>query len=122
MAKEPNSSNNPFANLPNADWLKDVSAFWTQGAAKGMPAGNAEMVERIRSFSRDSIAFMEERMKKDMDVARQIAEAKSPTDVAKINMDYIQGLIADYQRQATRVAEEAGKSMTAMWSQWQNKG
>ena len=43
-------------------------------------------------------------------------------DVAKINMDYIQGLIADYQRQATRVAEEAGKSMTAMWSQWQNKG
>jgi hypothetical protein len=115
MANAPKS---PFEGWPNMDWTKDLTALWGQGMPKGLPTGNAEMVERIQTLSRETMAFMQERLRKDMDAARSLSEAKTPMDVARIQMEFFQGLVTDYNRQAMKMAEEAGKNMTAAFGKW----
>lgn len=111
------SDKSPFAGWPNTDWTKDVAKFWSQAMPKP-GAGGGEFLERLQAISRDNMAFVEDRMRKDMDVARQITEAKSPTDVMRIQMEFFQTLVSDYNRQAMRMAEEAGKALTSGLGNW----
>ncbi|MEJ1158199.1 phasin family protein [Prosthecomicrobium sp. N25] len=114
MANEPK---NPFEGWPNMDWTKDLASFWSQ-APKGVPGGNTEMIERIQKLSRETMGFVEERMRKDMETVRALTEAKTPMDVGRIQMEFFQGLVTDYNRQAMKMAEEAGKNLTAAFGKW----
>nr|WP_276557540.1 phasin family protein [Prosthecomicrobium hirschii] len=80
------------------------------------------MLDRVRTISKESVAFLEERVKKDMEIARAITQAKSPADLAQLQMEYIQGLMTDYNRQAMKMAEEAGKNMTSLFGKWPGTG
>ncbi|WP_407047902.1 phasin family protein [Methyloraptor flagellatus] len=102
------------------DFLRQATAFWQKAAQSAAEGGNQEVVERLREMSRETIAFIEDRMQKDMAIASRIAAAKSPADLMTIQMDFLQTLIADYNRQAVRVAEEAGRAMSGFATRWPN--
>ncbi|KPL51647.1 hypothetical protein ABB55_04885 [Prosthecomicrobium hirschii] len=115
-------TNNPFEGWPTPDWSKDVNAWWSRLMATSGPTANTEMLDRVRTISKESVAFLEERVKKDMEIARAITQAKSPADLAQLQMEYIQGLMTDYNRQAMKMAEEAGKNMTSLFGKWPGTG
>ena len=106
-----------FGAWPNMDWTKDVTKFWSQAMPK-TGSGNTEMLERMQAMSRETMAFVEDRLRKDMETARQLMEAKSPTDVARIQMEFFQAVMSDYTRQAMKAAEEAGKAMQQTFGKW----
>lgn len=113
---------NPFEGWPNMDWAKDANAFWSKALSTSGPTANAEMLDRIRLLSKETVAFVEERTRKDMETARQLTEAKTPADIARIQMEFFQTLVTDYNRQAMRMAEEAGRNMTALFGKWPGMG
>lgn len=116
------NAKNPFEGFPTMDWTKDVAGFWSKMMSGAGPTANVELLDRIRVLSRDNVAFVEERVRKDMEFARRLTEAKTPADVGKIQMEFFQSLVTDYNKQAMRMAEEAGKTMTGLIGKWPGTG
>lgn len=113
--KEPKSAmEGTQAAQAGVEWTREATNFWSRMMSNAGPNGaSPELLERIRTLSQQTMSFVEDRVRKDMEAARALTEAKSPADVARIQMDFFQSLVGDYNRQAMRVAEEAGKAMTA---------
>lgn len=103
-----------------SDFMREASAFWQRAAQNAAGGANGEVIERMRQISRETAAFVEDRMQKDLAIAERLASAKSPVDLMQIQMDFFQVLVSDYNRQAAKVAEEAGKTMQTVLGAWQN--
>ncbi|MBP0650764.1 hypothetical protein J8J40_27325, partial [Mycobacterium tuberculosis] len=53
---------------------------------------------------------------KDMAAAGKLAQASSPVEVGQIQLDYLQELLVDYNRQAMTVANASSKAVMASFS------
>lgn len=104
----------PANDLGLGDWMKQVSAFWSTALGDARSVDNAEAMDRLKAMQGDMLAFVDRRVEKDMEAVRRMGEARTPADVGKLQLEYLQDLMVDYNRQAMKVAEETAKAMTSL--------
>ncbi len=103
------------------EMAKEINSLWSHSLSQGAQIGSAEMMESMRTLSRDMMGFLEDRMRKNMETARAMTEAKTPSDLARLNMEYFRGFMADYNRQLVHMAEETGRTFSSTLHKTQPK-
>jgi hypothetical protein len=94
-------------------WMKSVGAFWQSSLGEAKTFDQTAALEQLQTLQADMLAFVDARMEKDMKAIQRLSEAKTPADFGRIQLEYLQDLMVDYNRQAVKAAEEAGKAMMA---------
>lgn len=100
-------------------WIKSASSLWGNAFTGAKTFDNEDALETVKAMQADFIAFVEQRMEKDMATVGKLATAKSPAEVGQVQLDYLQDLLADYNRQAMMVASTSGRAMMASFSRMQ---
>lgn len=109
-------------NDPNAAfeaWMKGAASLWNGAFAGAKTYDNADALETIKAMQADFIGFVERRLEKDMAAIAQLAAAKSPAEAGQVQLDYLQELVIDYNRQAMAAATASGKAMMSSISRLQ---
>lgn len=100
-------------------WMKGASSFWGNAFAGARTFENEDALDTIKAMQADFLAFVEQRLEKDMAAVGKLATAKSPAEVGQVQLDYLQDLLVDYNKQAMTVANTSGKAMMASFSRLQ---
>jgi hypothetical protein len=93
------------------DWMKSVSEFWQTSLGQAKSYDQTEAMEQVKALQADMLAFVDARIEKDLAAVKRLGEAKTPADFGRVQLEYLQDLMVDYNRQAMKAAEEAGKAM-----------
>lgn len=116
MAKDKTS--NPAAAFDA--WLKSASSLWGNAFAGAKSFDNDDAVETMKAMQADFVAFVEQRLEKDMAAVNRLSQAKTPAEAGQVQLDYLQELLVDYNRQAMQVANASGKAVMASFSRLQS--
>jgi hypothetical protein len=101
-------------------WMKGASSLWGNAFTGAKTFDNEDALETIKSLQADFVAFVERRLEKDMATIGRLAAAKSPAEAGQIQLDYLQDLVVDYNRQAMAAATASGKAMMGAFSRMQS--
>jgi hypothetical protein len=100
-------------------WMKSATGLWGNAFTGAKSYDGDDALDTVKAMQADFMAFAERRMEKDMAVVGRLTAATSPAEIGQVQMDYLQDLLIDYNKQAMTVANASGKAMMASFSRLQ---
>jgi hypothetical protein len=100
-------------------WMKNASSLWQTAFAGAKTFDNEDALETIKEMQADFAAFVERRLERDMATIAKLTQARSPAEIGQIQLDYVQDLLLDYNRQAMNAATTSSKAMMTSFSRMQ---